>query len=192
MPKKTQFDSRTYYIGTEDDDVLFLRKFIVKHSNAKSKHLSNRHELPRLERILEKIETTSTTQTDMNKQNEELRKIIADMDEKFLRVNSKEATAKINRGVQHLSNHNQSEPKGQTNRIDFQKSEVSPTPPNPNININNHRGIDPFAILIILVVFPMLIVYAFDITFWGSGVCMGIGWILSVLFALVAIFEPLM
>ena len=190
MPKKTQFDSRTYYIGTEDDDVLFLRKFIVKHSNAKSKHLSNRHELPRLERILEKIETTSTTQTDMNKQNEELRKIIADMDEKFLRVNSKEVAAKTNPGVQHLSNHNQSEPQIQTNRIDFLKSEVSPTPPNTNININNQRGVDPFAILIILVVFPMLIVYAFDISFWGSGVCMGIGWILSVLFALVAIFEP--
>lgn len=190
MPKKTQFDSRTYYIGTEDDDVLFLRKFIVKHTNAKSKHLSNRHELPRLEKILEKIETTSTIQTDMNKQNEELRKIIAEMDEKFLRVNSKQDSEKTSLEVKNLSNHKPSEHSSQSHKIDLLKTEASPTPPNQNINIHNRTSVDPISRGIILVVFPMLFVYAFDISFWGSGVCMGLAWILSVLLAMVAIFDP--
>lgn len=208
MPEKSKFVSKTYYIGTENDDVLFLRKFIVKHTNAKSKHLSNIHELPRLEGILAKLKSSETTEADMNKQNQELRKIISEMDEKFLAINSKTKAPERIDTVQPRNIKNdiddaaaaQSIPSGYSGFSGFDTSFQFPieqsqftspvfgpgTPPLPEPGQGSHhlQPNDSLGPLVFVVSLPMLLVYAFEFSFWGSGVCLGFAWIIYLLFGL--------
>ena len=209
MPEKSKFVSKTYYIGTENDDVLFLRKFIVKHTNAKSKHLSNIHELPRLEGILAKLKSSETTEADMNKQNQELRKIISEMDEKFLSINSKNKTPEHIEQYQPRKNQGAegsivaaqppSSPNSGFSGFDsssfyfpIEQSQFSPpvfgsgTPPLPEPGQGSHQlqPNDSLGPLVFIVSLPMLLVYAFEFSFWGSGVCLGFAWIIYLLFGL--------
>ena len=215
MPKKSKFDSRTYYIGTEDDDILFLRKFIVKHTNAKSKHLSNIHELPRLEKIVAKLKNSDTTEADMSKQNEELRKIVEEMDDKFLAINSKnkksqyietiglethkkaEETATVDQthssgfsgfsGFEPITSNSRNEQYHVPSQmVDYTDTTV---PSADQVSHPIQPTNDSFGPIAFVVSLPMLLIYAFDFSFWGSGICMGLAWILYLLFGVASLSE---
>ena len=82
---ESPFSGEGYYSGTETDDVAWIRRFIVKNANQKSRRIAQ-FEVQRLEAIMEKL-VLSNEKTDLSKENDDLRGIISELNEKYLKVN---------------------------------------------------------------------------------------------------------
>ena len=155
------FSGEEYYSGTETDDVAWIRRFIVKNANQKSRRIAQ-FEVQRLEAIMERL-VLSNEKTDLSKENDDLRGIISELNEKYLKVNKQNESLVINTNTQNPPQENRS------NTV------------NGQIKVNNNAG---DTIILMCIAIPMMLIYMFDWTFWGSKICLGIGWFLFLIMGL--------
>ena len=155
---RSPFSGETYYSGAENDDVAWIRRFIMKNGNKKSRRIAQ-FEVDRLEIIMEKL-VSHNEKTDLSKENNDLRKIISGLDEEYLKVNAQKPPL-VNKPLP---------PKIIHEKVDSRQ--------NYKI-IQKH---DPIASIILMCIsIPMMLMYMFDWSFWGSKVCLGIGWVIFLL-----------
>ena len=101
--------------------------------------------------------------TDLSKENEDLREIISELNEKYLKVNKQNESLVINTNTQNPPQENRS------NTV------------NDQTTVNNNAG---DTIILMCIAIPMMLIYMFDWTFWGSKICLGIGWFLFLIIGL--------
>jgi|SaaInlV_125m_DNA_1040241.scaffolds.fasta_scaffold90482_1 hypothetical protein len=153
---KSPFKGEQYYIGTEDDDVAWIDRFILKHNRDEASRVPD-YEVPRLKKIQQRLKDL---EDDVRVgRNEKLDEALSKVNEEYLQ---RKAESRVEKVI---------ETKVVTDTKIVERVEKKV--------VERYDPAVPATMMIIAI--PMMLIYANDWSFWGSGICLGIGWILFIL-----------
>ena len=161
---KSPFAGEEYYIGTEDDDIAWIDRFILKHNRKEGRRVPD-YEVVRIQKIQQRlIELDSFVKSERD---QKLDEAISRVNDEYLQRKSESQSLRVQ------------EPKIVTETKIITQKEVE-------IVERYDPGI-PAALMLIAI--PMMLIYAFEWDFWGSKICLGIGWVLFVLLGISGMVE---
>tara|TARA_B100000767_G_C19539823_1_gene440250 strand:+ start:102 stop:662 length:561 start_codon:yes stop_codon:yes gene_type:complete len=153
---KSPFAGEEYYFGTEDDDIAWIDRFIVKHNRKEGRRVPD-YEVLRIQNIQQRlIDLDSFVQSDRDQK----------LDEAISRVNDEYLQRKADSKVEKI----------------IETKVVTDTKIVERVEKKIVERFDPAVpATMMMIAIPMMLIYANDWSFWGSGICLGIGWILFIL-----------
>ena len=153
---KSPFEGEEYYFGTEDDDIAWIDRFIVKHNRKQGRRVPN-YEVLRIQKIQQRlIGLDSFVQTERNQK----------LDEAISKVNDEYLQRKAESKIEKI----------------VETKVVTDTKIVERVEKKIVERFDPAVpATMMAIAIPMMLIYANDWSFWGSGICLGIGWILFIL-----------